>query len=167
MSMSDARIQIFCGDGHGKSAAAIGRGIAAACEGRSVFVVRFLKGKASMDLDFVRRLEPEVKLFSFDKSERTYSELNEEEKQEEALHIRNGLNYARKVAATGECDLLILDEILDVINMGILSAEDVTALFAEAGDSIQLILTGSGACRGLWPYADSVVMLTEEKPQQA
>ena len=88
---------MYCGTGWGKSSAAIGRGIKAACAGKTVFVVQFLKGKAGSELDFIKRLEPEIKLFTFDKFEEQFAELSEEEKREEMMNIRNGLNFAKKV----------------------------------------------------------------------
>lgn len=110
--MDKRYIHIYCGNGGGKSSAAIGQGIKSACAGKTVFVVQFLKGKMESELDYLKRLEPEIKLFSFDKFEEQFSDLSEEEKQEETVHIRNGLNFAKKVLVTSECDMLILDEIL-------------------------------------------------------
>ncbi len=164
--MTGDRIQIYCGTGSGKSAAAVGQAIRQACEGKSVFLVRFLKGKVGNELDYLRKLEPEIKLFSFDKFDEKYSELNEEEKQEENLHIKNGLNYAKKVIVTSECDMLILDEILDLIHMEIITPEDVISLIEAAGEEMSLILTGTDRCEKLWPYADVVTELTTLKERE-
>ena len=65
--MIEDRIQLYCGTGSGRSAAAIGQGIRYAAAGKRVVVVRFLKGKTSLDLEYLKKLEPEIKLFSFDK----------------------------------------------------------------------------------------------------
>ena len=56
------------------------------------------------------RLEPEIKVFCFEKSEKDYQSLSPEEQQEEVMNIKNGLNFARKVLTTDGCDILILDE---------------------------------------------------------
>ena len=68
--------------------------------------------------------------------------LSEAEKQEECMNIRNGLNYARKVLATGECDLLILDGILKLLGPGILKEEELEQLL-DARDEADVILTGN------------------------
>ena len=47
-----------------------------------------------------------------EKSDGNYAELSEEQKADEIMNIRNGLNFAKKVLCTGGCDLLILDEVL-------------------------------------------------------
>ena len=62
------KIQVFAGKGHGKSPAAWGEAIMAAAAGKRVFIVQFLKGKGMEESSFQRRLEPEIKLFRFEKS---------------------------------------------------------------------------------------------------
>ncbi len=152
-------IHIYCGNGSGKSSAAIGRGIKCACAGKTVFVVEFLKGKGGMELDFLKRLEPEIKLFSFAKFAKQFSNLSEEEKKEEIFHTQNGLNFAKKVLVTAECDMLILDEILGLTHEGIIGAKDLIPLLQAAGDDMELILTGNDSCPDIWPYVDEVTQV--------
>ncbi len=154
--MVKERTAMYCGSGYGRSAAAIGQGIRYACAGKTVFVVRFLKGKASIELDYLKKLEPEIKLFCFDKFDAPFSSLTPEEQEEEKLHIYNGLGYAKKVLQTGECDVLILDEVLDLIEMEIVQTEDVISLLEAVGEDKAAILTGTARCQQLWPYADRV-----------
>jgi len=144
--MLEDKIQIYCGTGSGRSAAAVGQGIRYACAGKSVMVVRFLKGKDILKQDYIKRLEPELKVFAFEKFDKCYNDLTCEEQKEEQLHIRNGLNFARKVLVTEECDVLILDEILDLIHMGIVSEDEVKQLLECASDQTILILTGTHRC---------------------
>lgn len=139
--MAKGLIYIYAGDGRGKSPAAIGRAVQAAVDGRNVVIIQFLKGKAQEDSDFWRRMEPEIKLFRFEKSDENFEELSEERKADEIGNIRNGINYARKVLATGECDLLILDEVLGLVEKGIVSVEDMKTLLECRGDT-DIILTG-------------------------
>ena len=108
--MAEGCIYIYTGDGRGKSPAAIGRAVQAAVEGKRVVIIQFLKGKGLGDSDFLRRMEPEIKLFRFEKSDGNFVELPEEKKQEEIQNIRNGIGFAKKVLTTGECDLLILSD---------------------------------------------------------
>lgn len=134
-------ITIFTGDGRGKSPAALGRAVQTAVAGKSVVIIQFLKGKGLEDSDFLRRMEPEIKLFRFEKSDENFVELSDEKKKEEIMNIRNGINFARKVLTTGECDLLILDEVLGLIEKDIISVEDLKNLLAARGDT-NIILTG-------------------------
>lgn len=139
--MEKGLITIFTGEGRGKTSAAIGRAIQAADEGKRVVIIQFLKGKGLKGSDFVRRLEPEIMLFCFEKSDESFDQLTEEQKRDECINIRNGLNYAKKVLGTGECDLLILDEVLGLVENGIISTEELIALM-DAREETGMILTG-------------------------
>lgn len=134
-------IHIYTGDGRGKSPAAWGRAVQAAADGEQVVIIQFLKGKGLEDSEFVRRMEPDIKLFRFEKSDENYEELSEEKKAEECMNIRNGLNFANKVLSTGECNLLILDEVLGLVEKSIIDVEDLKSLLAQRGDT-DIILTG-------------------------
>jgi len=140
--MSAGKIEIICGNGSGKTALALGRGVQALARQKAVIVIQFLKGSQKQeDLDVIARLEPEMKVFRFEKSNCYFEDLSEEEKREERLNILNGLNYAKKVLPTWECDLLILDEVLGILDQGILSEEDLKAILDCRG-SVDVILTG-------------------------
>ncbi|MFR7719222.1 MAG: cob(I)yrinic acid a,c-diamide adenosyltransferase [Lachnospiraceae bacterium] len=61
-------IHISCGAGMGKTSAALGKGVRAASEGKSVVVIQFLKEKKTENVEeFFKRLEPEIRLFRFEK----------------------------------------------------------------------------------------------------
>lgn len=139
--MADGLVYIYAGDGRGKSPAALGRAIQAAVAGQNVVIIQFLKGKGLEDSDYLRRLEPEIKLFRFEKSGENFEQLPEEKKQEEIGNIRNGMNFAKKVLATGECDLLILDEVLGLIEKEIISVDDLKNMLA-CREETSVILTG-------------------------
>ncbi|MCI9436115.1 MAG: cob(I)yrinic acid a c-diamide adenosyltransferase [Lachnospiraceae bacterium] len=139
--MAKGLVYIYAGDGRGKSPAALGRALQAAMEGKNVVIIQFLKGNGSMNSDFLRRMEPEIKLFTFEKSVENYEELPNEKKQEEIVNIKNGMNFAKKVLATRECDLLILDEMLRLTEKEIVSVADLKAML-ECREETDVILTG-------------------------
>ena len=153
--MAQGLIYIYAGDGRGKSPAAIGRAVQAAVEGKHVVIIQFLKGKGLEDSEFLRRMEPEIKLFRFEKSDENFEELPEDKKAEEISNIRNGMNFARKVLATGECDLLILDEVLGLVEKGIVSVEDLKAML-ECREDTGVILTGIKLSDEICVLADEV-----------
>ena len=82
-------IHIYSGDGHGKSPAAMGRAIQAAAQGENVVIIQFLKGKSDETSEFFKRLEPEIKIFSFEKSDAVFEELSKERQFEEIQNIKN------------------------------------------------------------------------------
>lgn len=153
--MSQGLVYIYSGDGHGKSPAALGRAVMEAATGKSVVIIQFLKGKGVEDTEFIRRLEPEIKVFRFEKSDKNFFELPEDKQMEETINIKNGFNYARKVLATGECNLLILDEVLGLIDNGIITVDELKSLLEARTDETDVIMAGIS-------LNDEVCMLADE-----
>lgn len=153
-------VQIFCGTGVGKTSAALGKGVRAAAEGKNVVLIQFLKEQQSGEsMEFFKRLEPEVKLFRFQRFPDNYENLTEREKEDEIQNIKNGLNFAKKVLVTEGCDVLILDEILGLADKGIVAVEELRAVIDAVTDGVELYLTGTSECKELWPYVDEVTEL--------
>ncbi|MCI8978011.1 cob(I)yrinic acid a c-diamide adenosyltransferase [bacterium 1xD8-48] len=147
-------VYIYCGDGHGKSPAALGRALLTAVQGKNVVIIRFLRGRGLSE-DYLKRLEPEIKMFRFEKSDKFYDRLSDEEKAEEIFNIKNGINFAKKVLTTGECDLLILDEILELIDNQIITVGELKNLLDARDDETDIILTGVS-------FNDEICMLADE-----
>ncbi len=162
--MKKGTIHIYSGDGHGKSPAALGRAVQVACHGKNVVIIQFLKGKGLEDSDFLRRLEPEIKLFRFEKSDENFAELTEEQKAEEIGNIMNGYNFAKKVLSTGECDLLILDEVLGLIDNNIITVEELKNLLeARTNEETDIIITGITLNDDVCVLADEVTRMDTVK----
>lgn len=155
--MKECLIQVICGPGKGKTS----RGITALTEGKSVIMVQFLKGSLEMrNMDIIKRLEPEFKIFRFEKSHTFFDKLSETEKEEARINIRNGLNFSKKVLVTGECDILILDEILGILDEGIITLEELCTVISQARQAqIQLIMTGTLYPEALNGSVDEVTRL--------
>ncbi len=161
--MGKGSVQVYYGDGRGKTNAALGNALCAAGEGKTVVVVQFLKGKGDHSMDFLQRLEPEIKIFRFEKSEGFYNELSEEEKNEEKMNMKNGLNFAKKVLATGECNVLILDEVLGLIDNEVISSQELESVLQMKTDDTEIILTGRVLEASVRTYADEIYNITTEK----
>lgn len=164
--MRQGSVHIYSGDGHGKSPAALGKAVMTAALGKSVVIIQFLKGKGLADTEFLYRLEPEIKIFRFEKSDVNYFELSEEKKTEEIINIRNGINFAKKVLATGECDLLILDEILGLIDNDIITVDDLKNVLGARDEETDVILTGISLNDEICMLADEVSRIETIKYSQ-
>ena len=93
-----------------------------------------------------------------------FEDLPDAEKAEEIKNLKNALNFARKVLVTEECDVLILDEVLGLVEAGVIEAEELRALFEAKGEYTSLILTGIYPAKEIWQYADEVTeMVTAYK----
>lgn len=155
--MDKGTVQVICGPGRGKTTAAIGKGISALTRHKTVIMIQFLKGNQESEVfDVLKRLEPDMKVFRFEKSTAFFEALPEEEKREELINIRNGINFAKKVLATGECDLLILDEVLGILDQNIISMEEFIKLLETREEDVDLILTGKVFPSQLDAYVNSI-----------
>ncbi len=153
--MEKGNLYIYTGEGRGKSQAALGCAMQTAMAGGDVVLIQFLKGKAPENFEFIRRLEPELKVFCFEKSDENFEELPEARKTEEIANIKNGIGYAKKVLSTGECDLLILDEVLGLVEKGILETQELKNLLESRGNT-RVILTGINMTEEICALADEV-----------
>ena len=127
--MDNKIIHAFYGRGKGKTSAALGQALRDVKEGERVTIIQFLKGRAGDDFEFLI-----------------------EEKEEEKQNILNGIHYAHKVIETGESNIIVLDELLGVLDLGILNAEQVIELLTMEGDYRKLYVTGDNLPEELVPY---------------
>ena len=154
--MESGNVQIYYGDGRGKSTAALGYALQAASAGKNVFVIQFLKGRMAAESAFLQRLEPEIKVFHFEKTDERYEQLSEQEKTEENRNLR-------KVLLNDECSLLVLDELLGVIDNGVVTREDMEALFQAKAEETEIVVTGRTLPEYMRAMADEVYRIQPEK----
>lgn len=159
--MEKGIIQIYYGEGRGKSSAALGNAIRSAGNGKTAYVVQFMKGQ--LDSDFLNRLEPEIKIFRFERCAEAFDSLSEEEKQEQKMNIQNGLNFAKKVLVTGECDVLVLDEILGLVVEGMATTEQIAEILKAKSLYTDVILTGRNKLPEIFDMADQILNIVPEK----
>ena len=164
--MNKGLVIVYYGNGKGKSSSAIGHAICAAGTGASVAIIQFLKGNNQKEIEFLKRLEPEVRLFSFEKNAEFFEELSEEQRQEEIQNIKNGLGFAKKVLVTGESTILVLDEILGLLEKGIVTLEDIKMLIDAKDEETELILTGTYMQKELMQYVDAVYEIKSIKEDE-
>ena len=164
--MNKGSVIVYFGNGKGKSSSAIGHAICAAGLGASVAIIQFLKGNNQKEIEFLKRLEPEVRLFSFEKNAEFFEELNKEQRQEEIQNIKNGLGFAKKVLVTGESTILVLDEILGLLEKGIVTLDDIKMLIDAKDEETELILTGTYMQKELVQYVDAVYEIKSIKEDE-
>ena len=159
--MENGVVQIYYGEGHGKTNVAIGSAISAACEGREAIIIQFLKGKSEQE--FLSRLEPEVKFFNFSRAGILFEQLDEDSRQEEIMNIKNGFNYAKKVVSTGAGTVVVLDEILGLLDLHLITRDELADLLASRPDDVTVIMTGRVLDDGIRDLADEIYNLAPEK----
>lgn len=155
-----SKVQVICGSGTGKTSAAIGYGMKGASAGKEVIIVQFLKGCDTDDYNLLSRLEPEIKLLSFERVGKCYDDLTPEQQREQQANIVNGFHYARKVIQTSECDILILDESLGLVDSGIIESGQIMDLLHLAeGSEMEIVLTGRILPQEILAEADVVTKI--------
>ena len=161
--MSKGVVQIYYGEGHGKSMAAFGSAMRCISEGRQASVIQFLKGKNEQEQNLFSRLEPEIKYFNFARAGIRFEELDEEKKMEEIMNLKNGFNYGKKVISTGACDLVVLDEILGLVDLKVLTFDDIREMIESKPEDMTIIMTGRVMDDRLRDLADEIYNITLEK----
>ena len=93
-----------------------------------------------------------------------FQDLSDEQKEEEKQNIINGLNFAKKALVTEECDLLVLDEILGVVEEGMTTEEELLNVLKARSLFTSVILTGTNLPESIKDFADEVMNIVSEKP---
>lgn len=159
--MDKGIIQIYYGEGQGKTSAALGNAIRKASNGQSAYVVQFMKGQ--LDTEYLTRLEPEVKVFRFECCSEGFDALDEAEKQEQKQNIQNGLNFAKKALVTGQCDMLVLDEVLGLVKEGMATEDQILEVLQAKSLYTDVILTGRDSLPRVFDMADNILNIVPEK----
>lgn len=163
MKLKKGLIQVYTGDGKGKTTAALGQGLRSCGRGLKVCMVQFLKGGDTGELHSVEKLHPLFKIFRFEKERGFFWTLSDQEKHELKEDIDRGFEFIKKVAANNECDILIIDELLGVLSNGLLEVNEAVELLKTKPDTMEIIITGRNVPEEILEIADLVTEMKEIK----
>jgi len=153
-------VQVYTGDGKGKTSAAFGLALRAVGRGLKVYVIQFIKGGFDYgELHVVERL-PNLKLATFGRG-RFITNLPPSE--EDVKLAREAFELAKRVVKSGEHDIVILDEINVALNLKMIKIKDVIRLIKDKPKHVELILTGRYAPVQVIDAADLVTEMREVK----
>ncbi len=145
------KIQVYTGDGKGKSTAAVGQAIRALGHRHRVLLVQFLKGRPSGEVKVLEGME-NVTVERFGSSKFVCGSPTPEDIE----LAKEGFGKAREAVLSGGYDLVILDEINLLVDYKMLDVEEVIKLIKERPKGIELILTGRNAHPRIVEAADLV-----------
>lgn len=145
-------VQVYTGDGKGKTTAALGLAMRANGYGLKVKVIQFLKpDEETGERNSARDLGIGFVSIGTDHMDGTPVDMGTEGGlTAEAMAVAEG------DLRSGEYDLVILDEILNSVRLGVLPAEDVLALLDSKAEHTEVVLTGRGAPQEIIDRADLV-----------
>ena len=154
-------IQIYTGNGKGKTTAAIGQAVRAAGYGLKTHIVQFLKEYPYNELMSLRLLNEWITVEQFCGDDFVYKkQLPNEDEIEKA---RRGLRSAKDKMLGGEYNIIILDEICVSIYFKLLTSGDVLSFLMDKPENVEIILTGRYCPEELIEKADLVTEMKERK----
>lgn len=156
------QIAIYYGAGKGKTSVSLGKGIRALGENLRVVMIQFMDYHNNQEIALLEKLEPDFRIFHFEK-DREGAEMTEEIRKEIASEIRNAFNFTKKILDTGECDMLMLDGILECVEEGYLSVEEVVEMMEKRPNTMDMILTGASLPEYIAQKADHIYQIITEK----
>lgn len=154
-------VQVYTGDGKGKTTAALGLAFRASGHGLKTYIIQFMKGEIYYgELGAAERLPENITIKQMgrpdfvDKKNPARIDI---EMAEEALKL------AKDVITGGKYEIVVLDEINVALDFGLIKLEDVMELIEDKPPEVELILTGRYAPAEIIERADLVTEMTEIK----
>jgi len=174
-------VQVYTGDGKGKTTAALGLALRALGAGKRVIILQFMKEQSYSEHQILPQVSENLCVETIGKPFFLIKEgsMPEEElakwtkkavvfppgkpPQEYLDLVAKGMQRAREAVTEGEFDLVILDEINVALHFGLVTWEQVEDLIKHKGKHVELVLTGRGAPQELIERADLVTEMKEIK----
>lgn len=146
-------IHIYCGDGKGKTTAAVGLAVRCAGRGNKVLLVQFLKSRDSGELYSLAKL-PDIEVMRGKESKKFTFQMNEEEKH--ALLIEHNKMFEQVLAKikNGGYSLLILDEVIGALNAKVFEMPKLIEFLRHKPENLEVVLTGRNPAPELVEIAD-------------
>lgn len=160
MAVDRGYIQIYTGDGKGKTTAALGLALRACGAGLRVYFGQFIKDGDYSEIKALRRF-PEVCIEQYGAGLGFIR--SAEDKAAHTVAAHDGLKKARQALINGEYDVVILDEINVAVSMGVLDIGEQLNLMELKPVGVELIMTGRGAAQAVIAKADLVTEMREIK----
>lgn len=155
-------IHVYCGDGKGKTTAALGLVMRASGAGMKTLVVQFLKGRETGELKSLALL-PGVQVIRGNPSGKFSFEMDERERRQAYEMNTKNLLAAVETARAEACGLLVLDEILGALSAGLVDEELLRDFVIRKPAPLELVLTGRNPPGWMLDAADYVSEICKRK----
>jgi len=154
---SKGYVQVYTGDGKGKTTAALGLALRAAGHGLWTYVGQFMKGQHYGELEAVR----DNRYITLEQYGDVHHVYEGRATTDDVARARRGLKLAQEAMLSGKYDIVVLDEVNISIWFGLLKTEDILAFLDERPDDVEVVLTGRRAPQELIERAH---LVTEMRP---
>ena len=160
MPLAKGTIQVYTGEGKGKTTAALGQALRACGHGFKVLMIQFMKGSKEYGEVIISEEIPGFTLIQAGLP--TFVEKGNPSEEDLKL-AREGMAIAARAVREASCDILILDEINVAIDYGLVKVGEVLELIRHKPADMEIILTGRYAPAELTEIADLVTEMKEVK----
>jgi cob(I)alamin adenosyltransferase len=154
-------VQLYTGDGKGKTTAALGLALRAAGHGLKTYLGQFMKGQSYGELASIQKLAPLITIEQFGR--KSFLHITAAPPAAEIRRARRGLRRCRAAMLSGEYAIVVLDEVLVAIFFKLLTETEVHAVLDEKPEGVEIVLTGRRAAASLVRRADLVTEMKERK----
>jgi cob(I)alamin adenosyltransferase len=157
----DGFIQVYTGNGKGKTTAALGLALRAAGWGFKTYVAQFLKGQPTGEIEAAKKLSPLVRIEQLGRE--GFITVNDGPDDEDASRARAGLEKALQAMLSGDYRIVVLDEVNTAVHFKILAERDVLDFLDKRPAGVEVVLTGRYAPDSFIARADLVTEMNSLK----
>ena len=159
MSARSGYVQIYTGEGKGKTTAALGLSLRALGRGLRVILIQFMKGDPRWgEIVMAERIGIDVLQAGLD-----HWVFKGEATAEDLAAAAEGFSKAHEIVMTGVYDLVILDELMTATSFDLVPAEAILGLMRDKPAGVELVMTGRGAPDEIIAAADLVTEMVPRK----
>jgi cob(I)alamin adenosyltransferase len=158
------QVLINTGDGKGKTTAALGLALRSAGHNQKVLILQFIKGRyRTGEMKIIEKLKPLIEIEQLGKGFIKFKNGKPSPTSRQIKNAKESFRYAREKIYSGKYDMVILDEINNLVDYGLLKVEDVVDLIKNKPGELCIVLTGRNAHFKLVDIADTVTEMKEVK----
>ncbi|MGB2706471.1 MAG: cob(I)yrinic acid a,c-diamide adenosyltransferase [Candidatus Omnitrophota bacterium] len=158
MKLKKGLVQIYTGNGKGKTTAALGLALRAAGAGLKVYILQFLKSRSYSEIKALKKAKG-IKIEQCGRG----CIIKRKPKKIDIEYAKKGFMKARRIIMSAEYDIVILDEINIALKMGLIKTKDSIGMIKHKPRRVELVLTGRYCPRTLHKHADLITEMKEVK----
>jgi cob(I)alamin adenosyltransferase len=154
-------IQVYTGDGKGKTTAALGLALRAAGYEHKVYIGQFLKGQEYGELLSAKKLSPYITIEQFGR--KGFIHVTKDPDEEDIKRAKRGLKKCLEAMLSRKYRIIILDEINVAVDLNLLTEEEIHKFLDKRPEDVEIILTGRYAPPSFLKKADLVTEMKAKK----
>lgn len=155
-------IHIYCGEGKGKTTAALGLAVRCSGHGNKVLFVQFLKARRTGELKSLELL-PSIEVMRAKETPKFTFQMNAEEKAQVKAEHMALFTMVKNKCSTEKIDLLVLDEVVGACDRGVFDKEELLEFLHNKPQELEVVMTGRNPFAELVDLADYVSEICKRK----